>query len=102
MKKILATISITILLNTCATLETLDKPKFYSGTRMDIESLNDRSRSHGTSADLADAFIKSLYLIDLPFSFVADTALLPIKTLQVLASGDEEDKTKRSDVPRHQ
>ena len=102
MKKILATISITILLNACATLETLDKPKFYSGTRTDIEALNDRSRSHGTSADLSDAFIKPLYLLDLPFSFVADTALLPIKTIQVLASGDEEDKTKRSDVPLHQ
>lgn len=74
-----------LFLSGCATLRTvphftLDTPKLYSGTRMDLDAMNQRQ----------DYIIKKYNVeapshprLDLPFTFFLDTAVLVPVTLPI-------------------
>ena len=87
------------------TFDGQDNPKIYVGTRSDLESIgkflpseqedSDSSKSGsepGTESALLFLLLVALpiYLIDLPFSFVMDTVLLPYTIPQSLVAGSKQ------------
>ncbi|OOS00581.1 hypothetical protein B0187_01375 [Haemophilus paracuniculus] len=80
MKKWMITLVATFSLTGCSTLMTLDDPTPYSGVQQDLEQF---SPCNGAGC-MGLAITRPLAIIDLPFSFVGDTLMLPVKGIQNL------------------
>lgn len=88
MKKILCVLATSIALGSatgCASFSTIDKaapgtPKLYSGTRLNLHALSGNEYALRRFPVSPPRYP----LLDLPFSFVADTVLLPL-TMSVAA-----------------
>jgi uncharacterized protein YceK len=77
---LISTIFMGLLVNGCSTMETtahytLGGPKLYSGTRMDLDAMKE---SDEYIYDKYNAEAPSNPKLDLPFSFILDTAILPV------------------------
>lgn len=77
---------LTLFLNGCATLRTvphftIDTPKLYSGTRMDLDA---RSQSPDYILKKYNAEAPSRPDLDLPFTFLLDTVVLFPVTLPIV------------------
>ncbi|WP_303819690.1 YceK/YidQ family lipoprotein [Actinobacillus minor] len=80
MKKLIIILLAAFSLTGCSTLMTLDDPTPYSGVQQDLDQF---SPCYGIYC--VDALIiRPLAIIDLPFSFVGDTLMLPVKGIQNL------------------
>ena len=89
MKKYIVLTLILFLFNGCvATLLTIDDTKLYSGTRLNVHSIKENVPE---DINWMKVF-KILNIIDLPFSLVFDTILLPYKTYLII----NEDKNATS------
>jgi uncharacterized protein YceK len=82
-------ISLSVLLGGCATYKTtshftIDSPKLYSGTRMDLDAMN-QSQSYIVKKYNVDA--PSHPLLDLPCSFILDTVIFIPVALPVAIGG---------------
>ncbi len=99
--KYLACIVVFLLLNSgCAAVFTRfdGKPKVYSGIKADIDFLlspdSTEERSDVTEC-CAYSLVASMALLDLPFSFVLDTILLPVALFEI---HDREKKERKKDI----
>ena len=80
MKKWLFLTLITLPLTGCGTLMTLDDPMPYSGIYEDMRAFEPCSGA----GCMGLIIVRSLAIIDFPFSFVGDTLMLPVKGIQNL------------------
>jgi uncharacterized protein YceK len=70
--------------------------KVYSGVKGDIEAL-DRMINSKVASDREAPFL--FFLLDIPFSFVVDTLLLPITIYEDLSKGGQKTKVHPSNPP---
>ena len=86
MKDIYFSILIVFLFNGCiGTVGTFNEPKVYSATRMEINVIKTKvAREWGTDRHLNALMLGTVICIDLPFSLVFDTILLPYKTYLII------------------
>ena len=78
MKNITLLIFIVMLFSGCiGTYNTLEEPKIYSATIYDIKSF--------ANLEGAVVIFSPIVILDLPFSLVFDTILLPYKTYLIIA-----------------
>jgi len=68
--------------------------KIYSGVRGDIQAVGDMLSSTYTKEGRA---LWPFFILDLPFSFVADTLLLPITIYEELSKNNEQKKETTPD-----
>lgn len=80
MKKLIIILLAAFSLTGCSTLMTLDDPTPYSGVQQDLDQF---SPCHGSGC-MGLVITRPLAIIDLPFSFVGDTLMLPVKGIQNL------------------
>ena len=82
------------LLTGCATIGTLNEAKVYSGVRADVNSLDNclnpvvsENGIYYRSGEFCIIGVPFIYL-DMPFSLVGDTIMLPIKAIQIAVSDE--------------
>lgn len=86
---------LSILLTSCATIGTLNEAKVYSGVRADVASIDrclnpvisENGHIHYQSGEFCIIGVPFIYL-DMPFSLVGDTIMLPIKAIQIAVSDE--------------
>lgn len=95
MKKQPLVFLLTTLLTGCATVKTLNEAKIYSGIRADVtyhdDCVNpvksDNGHLYYRSGEFCIIGLPFVYL-DMPFSLVGDTIMLPIKAIQIAVSDE--------------
>ena len=98
MKNYVLLILILFFLTGClATYSTFNEPKIYSATRMGIDAVKTKvSKEWGTDGHFGALMLGIVIFIDLPFSLVFDTILLPYKTYLIIAEDKNATKPRMS------
>jgi uncharacterized protein YceK len=92
MRKYILLVLILFIFNGCmGTLSSFNEPKLYSATRGEINALYNAPYLGGENT-----LPTAIYIIDLPFSLVFDTILIPYKTYLIINEDDNVSVKKES------
>ncbi len=84
----------------CSTVDRLRQwprtPQVYGGMREDIRLIHS---GRAGDAPIPAWLVRSCGVVDLPFSLLADTVVLPVTIASLFAAGPSKDRTDPDDFP---